>query len=755
MDVFSDSPSLLGMLHPQESELLLKIRQVENRTSDPRPCKNPFYSLSPDKAFTRIVAAQFLTRAESIVREIFIFQQSDDYPESTTEIDPLTNAEIEKRWQSAARAYCAPEASRRIQHRPILLSKQLHPNGWLAPFQALLFCRFKEVYFHPLCPFCGGHLQLCTDDDLLRSHGLAPYGNSLWRHLHCPTCSPPQNGTLFYVLSRSAVQPENVRDFGELRDDLSKLIIRNLDTPPDFPCSRCGEQSNCFGPLNLAQTRIVPFSFYPFFAFLFEADTLHAADFLTLLSGASWESLIQNASARYCPGRVQSLRSAERQLRGSAITLFTAPSERHLLEVFYLKLSFLEQLLDNTADLQPEPMPNDGGNLDHVWVKIPDLQGYLPGLWNFSAHSIGVGLDVVHDETLPAVVPAQRLYQFGMMWFFALLVNSRQNMRTVRSALAKKLAAPQRNPPNGSSADGGPYTTVFAPENILWDPAVLTIPQALRVQWEMALSLGLDLLSSALEPKLARPIDSFRTELKNLKSNVFAALFQSPRPAERTENENLQMAGILRSILADWKRQPPSESGEAATVLLRPTDPFRKAVLDHPAPVPATESVEILPETIQLKAAPPVKPATAIPEKITEAPAFPGRPADVSPPPPQNSVTLPWGGDLVLETVVLRSEPVPPAAGPSAEAPPSDTGMATDIPETVIFSQRPPLQRQPETARGAPPPSGQEAESTAKEHSLLSGRSSAGRSPSDDRGNSESVEETIILRPGKTGKKDT
>jgi hypothetical protein len=341
------------------------------------------------------------------------------------------------------------------------------------------------------------------------------------------------------------------------------------------------------------------------------------------------------------------------------------------------------------------------------------------------------------------------------MWFFALLVNSRQDMRTVRTALAKKLAAPQRNPPNGSSADGDPDTTVFAPENILWDPAVLTIPQALRVQWEMALSLGLDLLSSALEPKPARPIDSFRTELKNLKSNVFAALFQSPRPAERTENENLQMAGILRSILADWKRQPLSESEEAATVLLRPTDSFRKAVLDHPAPVPATESVETLPETIQLKAAPPVKPATAIPEKITETPAFPVRPADLSPPPPPNSVTLPWSGDLVLETVVLRTEPVPPAAGPSAGAPPSDTGMATDIPETVIFSQRPPLQRQPETARGTAPPSGQEAGSAAKEHSLLSGRSSAGRSPSDDRGNSESLEETIILRPGKTGKKDT
>ncbi len=750
MDSFSDSPSLLGLLHPQGSELLLKIRRIEDHPPGSRPNPNPFHTLSPDKAFTRIVAAQFLTRAESSLRELFILQQSDDYPASVAAIDPLTNTEIEKRWQNAARAYRAPEASRRIQKAPILLSNQFHPSGRLAAFQGLLFCRFKEVYFHPVCPFCGGLLQLCTDDDLLRSHGLAPYGTSLRRHLHCLQCLPHQSGTIFYVLSRSAAQPENVRDFGELRDNFSNLIVRTLDTPPDFPCSRCEEQGNCFGPLGLARTRIVPFSFYPFFAFLFEADTLHAADFLMLLSGASWESLIENARTHSCEGRVQHLLSARHELQGKAITLFPAPSERRFLELLYLKLSFLEQLVNSSSDLQPDPMQGNGFRLDHVWVRLPEQPGDLPGLWNFSVHPIGLGLDLEGEEELPPLAPAQWLYHCAILWFFTLLVNSRQDMRTVRSALARKRAARTPRPSEGSAGQQGGDDTVFAPENLEWE-AARAIPLSLHPLWEKALSLGFDLLSAAFAPEAARPLDATRTGLNNLKDKIFSALFTSPIPSAPAENENLRMAAILSSIAADWNRPRPSAPEETPTVILRPADPsLTETPASHPS-VPAAESAGILPETIHLRASSPLSPPTPGFGKTAPSASLTEGPAQTESGPSPGRKSERWGGDLVLETVVLRSEPAPPGAGSPAEAPPG-MRMESDMPETVILGRGHPARRQPETVRPAAPASGHPKGPFAGNSAPASGPSSAGRSLPDRPEDADRLAETIILRPGKKEK---
>ena len=149
MNAHGTPPSLLDSLHSAGDEFRLRIRLTTDEAVDAKPGPNPFLVLDGPKSFTRIVAAQIITGAERVVMELFILQQSDDYPTANTEIWPLTNADLEACWQHAGKTYQAMAAKGPRHRAPLFLSGQIQADGRLVTFHSLFYCMFTKTFFHP------------------------------------------------------------------------------------------------------------------------------------------------------------------------------------------------------------------------------------------------------------------------------------------------------------------------------------------------------------------------------------------------------------------------------------------------------------------------------------------------------------------------------------------------------------------------------------------------------------------------------
>ena len=263
------SASLLPYLQGARSDARLKLSLFQ---SDPslRDKAYPFEVLDDTPAVSRLIKAAFLTDAGSVLKKVVLQVQKDRYALAADELRPLTNLDIDAFWQQAFPGGPARAAGT----VPILISSQRDARGTLTPLAPLFLCRERGLFFHPVCPGCGLPLTLCRDDGLLQRFELTPYTTSLKRYLHCDGCCR-EGLAEFYLYELDHDDLVTVKDRWALIDRFSQ-VEASLDPDGEFPCVGCPERAGCFGPIPRARTRIVPFSFYPFYLLLNDAPSLHA-----------------------------------------------------------------------------------------------------------------------------------------------------------------------------------------------------------------------------------------------------------------------------------------------------------------------------------------------------------------------------------------------------------------------------------------------------------------------------------------------
>jgi hypothetical protein len=542
-------PSLLPYLEPDGAKIRLDIIGASVDTSGPIPNRFPFRILNDSSALTRLVRAEILTDAGSLVQPVFLLIQKDTYRYQPNELWPLTNLDVEACWQQAHSFFSVAESEKTpigaIGHDVIRLGEAATTNGSQSPFHSLFFCSHRRVFFHPPCPGCGQNLFLCKDDPLLLSQGLNAYSLSLHRYLYCPSCPPAKEGNGFYVPCLNIADSGGVRDCCGLIAAWRYLLAGGL-APIGFPCLNCPERDKCHGPENLAAVRMIPFGFYPFHMMVVKAMTIRAADFLPLVSGASMDDVETRLQEKKESARLSAITEL-RKMIGEKDLFFFDGTGKHFLEVLYLKLSFLNEI---TESILTGPAPLDiNAAVDCLWVKIPSQASFLPGLWSFRLGFMDIRLTRQAAMGRPGAHQAQISYFLGLVWFHVLLTNASQLATAVIAELAGILENNQDTDITNSP--------LFALENIFWNPAAYRqkeFPFEWKDLWKQTLRLGWALLTVD-RPGTVWSSDKFRQDLSAIRKEVKKQLFveSGALASSATDvSDDRAIHKILTGIIGKW-----------------------------------------------------------------------------------------------------------------------------------------------------------------------------------------------------------
>ena len=667
----------------------------------------PFLLISDSDPTARVVAARVDTDGGDRVASLFFLVQKDRYRLEKGTIHPVTNVEVEKAWRRAGAAYrnvaegCAPR----------FFEGQSGANGILSPFAPLFFCKEKGRYFHPPCPRCGRPLALCVDDAVLAAAGLPLYSRSLERHLYCEACAGSAGGN-FYAMEAGSGAPAALRDRISLVREFGR-IGEGSSGETGFPCPACPERDQCYGPSLKALARIVPFSFYPFHAFAFDAMSLCAPDFLSLLSGAGAETLAKRLESAGERGRAALVRA-----EGDAAPLLFERGERRFHEILYLKLSLLGELFSSLPTREtPAGPPEFRPSVDRAWVALGAARNLLPRYWNFRAMFLDIGRYDAEEASRTGAPGRDDLAFLGETWFEALLVNAKQDGIAVRGALSERL----RRPPKAEAApfpDARDPGSPFFAGNLYFEPTAEPLSEEAATLWDDALAAGWSILVAGAGKGAGTVRETIAAEILTLRARVRDRLFEGAPPASIPESgarervpgpalpprepevpaamddADAAIAGILDGILRKW-----SDETAAATA---PPPPETKAPPPRPPPAPPA-SDDFLVKTVVLGAGSgPARPAGA--PLIAADPAPPAapddtiektmilRPGTVTPAPP------PAAGDFLDRTVILgpgKSPVVPPpketpkSASAPEPPPPADPDPGSDLEKTVIIKAPP------------------------------------------------------------------
>jgi hypothetical protein len=723
------SPSLLPYLQSGDKQLKLEILLNSKDPAYLEKSPFPFLLINESTPFERLMEAKIVTGAGSAVKRLFLLQQSDNYRHVPDEMWPITNEDIEKRWRNVIEAYASRSSSG--NPNPILLAGQIPGDGEHSPFNPLFYCSYKDVYFHPPCPKCGDFLQLCRDDTLLAESNLSPYSTSLNRYLYCPKCLQESDNPQFYAYSREAKDPPILKDRHDLINEYGDLILKSEYTG-SFPCMNCPELTACYGTDNRVMSRIVPYSFYPFYLLIFEADTMAAPDFLALISGASFETLKAGLSGKQAHGRIRCLQRYQESRRSHSDFIFGGDSEKSFLEVLYLKLSFLGELIHKLFSESDGAVYCDASlAMDRVWIKLADQGGLLPHFWNFNLSILDIWSTVSRRPHLSKFPPAYGHYFLGTIWFFALLVNNRQSIAKVRAALDKYTTAfGDQDFVFSQIIQAEDAGAVFAPENLFWDPASKEVGNKWHNIWNKTLDIGGALLAAAFQGMQNRSSDEFWLDYNSLRTEIKKELFGLAPTASPTElsSDDPMIADILIRLLAKWRGeiQPPA------------TPETEKKAEDTTAS--EAKKMEALAETVILS--PAARPdADASPDRSTaEEETLILRSGDL---PPSPVTDIPSSDDdLIQETVILSpGDSAPSSAGVDLNNSGNDPD---DLPETVVLS---PGGRPDHAARKSPPDNQTEQHQRPDRENRKP--QSGAEKKSEPLPDDDDLSETVILKPNK------
>lgn len=732
-----DTASLLPYLKTDGTGFHIKLSVSEQNDSDHRISSFPFLVTSQSGPFSRIIHAVLETDTETHIEPLFLLIQRDEYPLSREELWSLDNTTIDQYWQRTL----AFHSSEKFGSRPLTLINQMDNKGVLLPFQPLLYCKFKQTYFHLPCPHCGAVLQQCNNDDMLQKYGLQTYSGSLKRYLFCAACILSKETPHFYVSALADNDPEFLKDRFDLIKNLGRLK-GNKNPECELPCMDCNQYPACYGPDGLAVSRIAPLSFYPFYMLMFKSGSMNAMDFLSLISGASCQELENRLLEKQQPGRRHCLKVLKD--KGSLETpFFFQNKDRSFLEVLYLKLVFLDAIAKMTfSGLDTFQYPGLGLSIDRIWVKLSDQDRLLPAFWNFKIEF----LDVMGTEVQPFWVPklsqTYGLHFLGSIWFTTLLVNSKQDVSRVYQAIKEAV----------EDVAGKDDTTfedylekdippVLFPENIFYDPEAVSVDKKWHKFWEASLFLGFHLLESSLKGLKFWSPEKFMQNLKTLERQIRDSLFQpeSSVSAEKPTVNERAIYDILKKIMDAWQEKVEIPSDESETIVISSeTD----AVSENESVQTTEEEDDDVLRTVILSpdGLPSEKPVDLEQEEeLAETVIISRNDIDKSPPlTPKTPDTIKDtdNNDEDLEATVILS---PDDLG--RDRSPSLPDESDDLPETVIISpQQSPLGSSTEDAvpggpvKTGPPPDKTPAQVKQKNKF------------SDD---DEPLDETIIIQTGK------
>ena len=658
------------------SRFRLHIPHISRQTTTGGSLRFPFILISESSPLTRIIQAQIDSDHGSPVKQVFLLLDKDSYLIPDGQNSTLNNELVELCWQRAYESY-------RADGSVILLADQIGEDGRIRQFQPLFYCQSRDTFFHPPCPHCGSPLTLCRDDDLLISCGLRAYSQSLQRYLYCQGCLNTSGRSDFYASAPDNTDPTSVKDLHQLITGFGSLDVAG---DHEFPCPACPLKGECYGEQDLAFTRIVPFSFYPFHLLILDSATINAVDFLAMLSGASFEDLHQRLEANRLFGRIPCLEKVALQAATASPFLFEK-DERFFLEILYLKLSFLGQLarivFSGITSWRDTPLDIC---LDRVWISLTHQENLLPFFWNFQTSLMDIGTAPFdHPPTTP---PLSNNYFLGILWFHGLLGNQALEAGDITTMLAKGLQ--RKDALTGTFAETvvvDEYPHLFGPENIFWNPHGKPLPKEWSCLWRDALGLGWALLRSAASGESRLSEEDFWKTFEDLREEIRNALLQ-PGPA-RTAQEadtsvNVAIHEILLQILSKWSAQPQhrEETSEETVVLAEGTpahiqsDQAIEAELEEtcivqsgqqsPDPTPRTgygDEEDVL-ETVILSS--------------DEVPAL--HPQNIDDDIPETVMMKPGEND----PGILSPEPRPPVSDSVAHETPG--GIEDDLDETIILN---------------------------------------------------------------------
>ncbi len=589
MKAESSIPSFLSCLAPENCSFYLKFPLLSEDISILEKNSFPFLLISDTDPFSRLIEAEVLTNAGSSLRKVFLLVQKDQYTLIKDEFWPINNKDVDNFWQKALSFYAEKNTGSSL----IVLANQINKKGQLMPLPSLFFCKAKQLFFNPPCPKCGLTLQQCEDDDLLNNSKLQPYSISLKRYLFCPSCVSSGNYD-FYVYELDHFDPPTLKDrwalikeFGTMRKGIGLIC--------QFPCDKCPNHQECHGPDNLAFSRIVPFSFYPFHILIFEAMSLNAMDYLALVSGASFKEIKSRLETRGEIGRINCLKDDTD--KDSAMTLFLYDGdERHFLEVLYLKLTFLGEVLqDLISETTLFKHPDMRLSIDRIWVKIADNSSLLPICWNFKVKFIDISRPLFENQPFKKMLSSSSLYFLALVWFYTLLVNKKQDISRISLDLNK--AADNSFSESDFSIEKLLHERsipTFLPVNIFWDPEGKKTNSTWNHLWERTLLMGWSLLKDSFQNNAALPGEGFLQRLHELRGDIKEELFKMAPIDSRQVNiaENETINHILISIMSKWracvesevKSEVKEEKEELTGTVIIPPEGIKRKTPLSPAP---------------------------------------------------------------------------------------------------------------------------------------------------------------------------
>ncbi|MFH1147863.1 MAG: hypothetical protein V1736_09180 [Pseudomonadota bacterium] len=589
----------LSCLNRGAGGLHLKVALVADDPAVLEKAAWPFLDITDSDPLARLLRAEFETDSGSILKKVFLLVQRDWQFLKPDELTPVTNPDIDRSWQRAFSCHL-----RRNQRDSFtILADQIDEAGRLKAFQPAFFCKSRQLFFCPPCPRCGTPLEQCYEDELLAVNRLQPYTSSLNRYLYCPDCAAAGNSD-FYTYEQDKFDPPTVRDRWALIRDFATLVERGRRAD-GFACADCFRREECYGPESQSLFRIVPFSFYPFYMLIFEAMSLSAPDFLALVGGASYQDLRRELNSRRELGRVDFIRSMEKESKGE-ISRLLDPGSMQFGEVFYLKLSFLAEFMEGFIS-GGEWGPGVKPAMDRIWVKLSEHGRLLPFLWTFRVNAIGFGLDLDEDRFFSSIAKDNRSHFAGRLWFYTLLVNHRQNVASVYHGIGDLLEKANE----AEWLKGAFPAPVFLPENLFWNPEEKSVSKNWGPLWNKALNLGWSLLVGNEEEGAVSSVEKVSHELNVLRSEIKMNLFVE-NPEEVTDQilarEDEAIQKVLTGILAKWQAKPvsekipqePQEEELAETVILSLKDLERKKPVS-PAPSSPSPDDEMR-ETVILSA---------------------------------------------------------------------------------------------------------------------------------------------------------
>jgi len=564
-----EAPSLLPYLEKGRNRFYIEASMGQHENSVHQRSSFPFLIVSESGPLVHILAARINTDAGTNIEPVFLLTQKDEYHLIADELWPLDNRAIEHYWQRTFTFH----SHEKFGSPPLTLKDQIDKNGALLPFQPLFYCKFKQAYFHPLCPNCGMVLQQCYNDNILQEHGLQPYSGSLKRYLFCPSCTNSKESFDFYVSSKANNDPPFLKDRFDLIKKLGQLKA-NATLTGQLPCVECNQHQECYGSDNLVLSRISPLSFYPFYMLMFKADSVNALDFLALISGASWQESENRLVAKQQSGRLNCLQ-AIKQKGFIEKSFFFLNEDRYFLEVLYLKLSFLGEFAKAVfSGLYRFQYPDLGLSIDRIWVNLTGQNSLLPCFWNFKVELLDVIGSDLPFTSIPKLPRAYGFHLLGLVWFYTLMVNNNQNVSQVYRVLSEVME--KTDVQDGASFENyleNNFHHVFAPENIFYHPETVTVNKKWHKFWKRSLYLGFYLLEGNLLGLNGWSQERFEKELERLRHQIKSDLF-SPEPQEpvvstkESEADGKAISNILRKIMDTWQDGAESPSDELETILV-------------------------------------------------------------------------------------------------------------------------------------------------------------------------------------------